>query len=215
MTGALALDLASHAATIAAAVVLWLYKDLEQTDVPDRRRSWRMNGILACICALYIWRGDCLPSYHPEPSLGIFVAWGMAAIWIGHAVFCLGLLRTRTAAAAKPRLIPMSLGMTTTALVALVEELLFRGGIQNAVLSSTHGAQGGLYGVFALNLVFGLMHYNRGFTFAMSAGFVGMIFSIATIASGSLLPAIVMHVGWNVLMGVARMRPHVIVQPVG
>jgi membrane protease YdiL (CAAX protease family) len=173
------------------------------------------DGILTSICAIYIWRGDCVPIYRPESPLGTLVAWGMAAIWIGHALFQLRLLRQPAHEAQLPRLIPMSLGIATTALIALLEELLFRGGIQNEVLSSVHGAQGSVYGIFAVNLVFGLMHYNRDFAFALSSGFVGMIFSIATLASGSLVPAIVMHVGWNVLMGVARMRPHVVVEPVG
>ena len=37
MTGASALQLTSHAAVIVGAVILWLYKDLEQSDLPDRR----------------------------------------------------------------------------------------------------------------------------------------------------------------------------------
>jgi len=215
MTGASALQLTSHAAVIVGAVILWLYKDLEQSDLPDRRRSWSMNGILAFICAVYIWRGAGAPVYRAESSVGTMIAWGMAAVWMVHGIFRLGLLRREAALNHPPQLIPMSLGIATTALIALLEELLFRGGLQNEIIPLTHAMNADVYGVFAINLVFGLMHYNRGFMFAMSAGFVGTIFSIVTLASGSLLPAIVMHVGWNVTVGIARMRPHEIVETAG
>jgi membrane protease YdiL (CAAX protease family) len=215
MTGTLALRLMSHAAVIAGSIILWIYKDLEQADAPDRRRSWRLNGILACFCVICIWRGDSVPAYRPHSSVGTIVAWSMALLWIGHAIFCLGLLRLPTVQSQNPRLVPMSLGMATTGLIALLEELIFRGSFQNEAFRITHPLQADVYGIFAINLLFGLMHYNRGFTFAMSAAFVGTIFSIATIASGSLLPAIVMHVGWNILVGLARLRPHQVVDAAG
>jgi len=74
MTGASALQFTSHAAVIVGAVILWLYKDLEQSDLPDRRRSWSMNGILAFICAVYIWRGAGAPVYRAESSVGTMIA---------------------------------------------------------------------------------------------------------------------------------------------
>jgi membrane protease YdiL (CAAX protease family) len=139
----------------------------------------------------------------------------MAVVWIGHAAYHVGLFRLATDQTNAPQLLPNSLGIATTALIALLEELFFRGWLQDELYRVGHALNADLYSIFALNLLFGLMHFNRGFTFAMSAGFVGMIFSIATLASGSLLPAIVMHVGWNVLMGLARLRPHEVGESVG
>jgi membrane protease YdiL (CAAX protease family) len=139
----------------------------------------------------------------------------MTVVWIGHATYHLGLFRLATDQTNAPQLLPNSLGIATSALIALLEELLFRGWLQNELYRVDHALNADVYSIFAINLLFGLMHYNRGFMFALSAGFVGMIFSIATLASGSLLPAIVMHVGWNVLTGLARLRPHEVVESEG
>jgi membrane protease YdiL (CAAX protease family) len=43
-------------------------------------------------------------------------------------------------------------------------------------------------------------------TFALSAGFFGMIMSIAVLLSGSVWPAVATHVAWNLMIGVARRR---------
>jgi membrane protease YdiL (CAAX protease family) len=60
--------------------------------------------------------------------------------------------------------------------------------------------------LFTANAAFALMHANRGMTFALSAGFFGMIMSIAVLLSGSVWPAVATHVAWNLMIGVARRR---------
>lgn len=213
MTDLSALDVAVNIALIVGGILLLIYKDVESAG--DPRQSWGLNAVLAFCCAVYIWHGDAVPLYRAKSTVATLAAWGMTSVWIGHAIWHLGLLARVTDEDEQPQLLPLSLGIATTALIALLEELTFRGWLQNIVFVLTYVTGGQTYGIFAINLLFGLMHYNRGFIFAMSAGFVGTIFSIATLASGSLLPAIVMHVGWNVLIGLARLRPHQIVESAG
>jgi membrane protease YdiL (CAAX protease family) len=84
--------------------------------------------------------------------------------------------------------------------------LLFRGLVQSAALSNFSGPGGPAMALFTVNAAFALMHANRGMTFALSAGFFGMIMSIAVLLSGSVWPAVATHVAWNLMIGVARMR---------
>ncbi len=212
MTDPSALDVAVNIALIVGGILLLVYKDVESGS--DPRQSWGLNAILAFICVVYIWHGDGVPLYRPKSTVGTIVAWGIAATWVVHATWHSRIFASVTNEHDQPQLLPNSLGIATTALIALLEELIFRGWLQNIFFVFAYAMDGQVYGIFLVNLMFGLMHFDRGFIFSMSAGFVGMIFSIATLASGSLLPAIVMHVGWNLLLGLARLRPHRVVESV-
>ena len=163
MTDTLALDFLANVAVVAGVIILLAFKDLEQSDVDDPLRSWRLNGILAFICAVYVWNGDSTPAYPPESSLGTLIVWGMTVVWIGHATYHLGLFRLATDQTNAPQLLPNSLGIATSALIALLEELLFRGWLQNELYRVDHALSADVYSIFAINLLFGLMHYNRGF----------------------------------------------------
>lgn len=92
------------------------------------------------------------------------------------------------------------------ALVALTEELLFRGLMQSSLMGIFSGPGGAVMALFLVNLVFAAMHIGRGLTFALSAGFFGMIMSMTVILSGSVWPAAVTHMAWNLIVGVARRR---------
>jgi hypothetical protein len=54
MIDTLALDFLANVPVVAGAIILLAFKDLEQSDGHDPRRSWRLNGILAFICAVYV-----------------------------------------------------------------------------------------------------------------------------------------------------------------
>ena len=98
------------------------------------------------------------------------------------------------------------LSLAGLALVAATEELLFRGLMQSSLLDSFSGRGGAAAAVFLVNLAFAAMHLRHGLTFAMSAGFFGTILSMTVILSGSVWPAAVTHMAWNVIIGLARRR---------
>lgn len=92
------------------------------------------------------------------------------------------------------------------ALIALTEELLFRGLLQSSLMSILSGSGGAVTAIFLVNLSFAALHARHGLTFALSAGFFGMILSMTVIFSGSVWPAALTHMVWNVLVGLARRR---------
>ncbi|MDQ3077781.1 MAG: CPBP family intramembrane metalloprotease [Pseudomonadota bacterium] len=92
------------------------------------------------------------------------------------------------------------------ALIALTEELLFRGLMQSSLLTALSGPGGTVTALFMVNLAFAAMHANHGLTFALSAGFFGMILSMTVILSGSVWPAALTHMAWNLIIGIARRR---------
>jgi membrane protease YdiL (CAAX protease family) len=92
------------------------------------------------------------------------------------------------------------------ALIALTEELLFRGLMQSSLVGVFSGPGGAVMALFLVNLAFAVMHLGRGLTFALSAGFFGMVMSMTVILSGSVWPAAVTHMAWNLIVGIARRR---------
>ena len=92
------------------------------------------------------------------------------------------------------------------ALIALTEELLFRGLMQSSLMSMLSGPGGAVTAIFLVNLSFAALHVRHGLTFALSAGFFGMILSMSVIFSGSVWPAALTHMAWNVIIGLARRR---------
>ena len=92
------------------------------------------------------------------------------------------------------------------ALIALTEELLFRGLMQSSLMSILNGPGGAVTAIFLVNLSFAALHARHGLTFALSAGFFGMILSMSVILSGSVWPAALTHMAWNVIIGLARRR---------
>ena len=133
----------------------------------------------------------------------IALAWGLALSFLALGAYTLKLFDFRPA---KDRsevwLTDTRLPLAVSLSVAVGEELVFRGYLQSRALDLMPE----VYALFAVNLVFAAIHYKGGLTFAMSAGFFGMLASIMTLASASLAPAIVMHVGWNLLVALARRR---------
>lgn len=93
-----------------------------------------------------------------------------------------------------------------TMLIGLAEELVFRGWLLSASIAFFQGPGGLPMALFATNLLFALLHANRGVTFAMSAGFFGMAMSMTVILSGSIWPAAITHTLWNLMVGLARQR---------
>ncbi|QNN64596.1 CPBP family intramembrane metalloprotease [Sphingomonas rhizophila] len=98
------------------------------------------------------------------------------------------------------------LSLAGTMLVGATEELLFRGLMQSSLLSAFSGPGGAVTALFLLNLAFAALHGRHGLTFALSAGFFGMIMSMTVIFSGSLWPAVVTHAAWNAIVVTARRR---------
>ena len=92
------------------------------------------------------------------------------------------------------------------ALIAMTEELLFRGLMQSSLMSILEGPGGAVTAIFLVNLSFAALHARHGLTFALSAGFFGMILSMSVIFSGSIWPAALTHMAWNVIIGFARRR---------
>lgn len=96
--------------------------------------------------------------------------------------------------------------ITGNVLIALTEELIFRGWMQSALMAAYVGPGGPAVAIFTVNLVFMLMHGTRGLVFALSAGFFGMIMSMTVLASGSIWPAAITHALWNIMIGISRRR---------
>jgi len=140
----------------------------------------------------------------PASMAGMSFAWCMAAAFLLIGAHSLRLFDRRPAMEREPLWLTAGPGrpLVLTALIGVAEELLFRGYLQSVALSMADP----VYALFAVNLLFALIHFKGGLTFALSAGFFGMMASVMTLASASLLPAIVMHAGWNLLMGLARRR---------
>jgi len=135
---------------------------------------------------------------------GVILAWTMAAVFLLVGAASLRLFDRRPPADREPLWLTADPGrpMAVSALIAVGEEVFFRGSLQSFALSFADP----VYALFAVNLLFALIHFRGGLTFALSAGFFGMTASVMTLASASLLPAIVMHAGWNILVGIARRR---------
>lgn len=134
--------------------------------------------------------------------------------WVAATLLCLGFLawgvwdqRHYLFAAAGPdhgHVAATGQSLAGNLLIAATEELLFRGLLQSSALSFFQGPGGPATALFVVNLAFALMHCNRGLTFALSAGFFGMIMSMTVLLSGSVWPAVATHVAWNLLIGIAR-----------
>jgi membrane protease YdiL (CAAX protease family) len=136
-------------------------------------------------------------------SYGVAFGWCAAATFLATGALSLRLFDFRPHQAREPVwLTDTRLPLAVSLLLAAGEEVLFRGVLQSISLS--FGPP--LYPLFAVNVLFAAIHFRGGLTFAMSAGFFGMLASIMTLASASLMPAIFMHVGWNLLVAVARGR---------
>ena len=174
------------------------------------RESEPISWPVAILCGLVILLLGSGINNDPSP--------GMAG-WIAGIALCLGFLawgawdqRHYLFGADGPaggHVQPTGQSLFGNSLIAATEELLFRGLVQSAALTSFEGPGGPAMALFAVNAAFGLMHANRGMTFALSAGFFGMIMSMAVLLSGSVWPAVATHVAWNLMVGVARRRVEV------
>ena len=134
---------------------------------------------------------------------GTAFAWTVATAYLLVGAYSLRLIGPRPAPDRAPLWFTApGFPMLVSCLVAVGEEVLFRGVLQSICLTLV----GPVYAIFLVNALFALIHAKGGLTFAMSAGFFGTIASVITLASDSLLPAIAMHVGWNALVGLARRR---------
>lgn len=91
--------------------------------------------------------------------------------------------------------------MVLAANAGICEELFFRLALPLVATAATGSAWTGI--VLAL-LVFGIMHAYQGWLGIAATTAVGALFWAIFLASGSLLPAIVAHVVWNL---VALLRP--------
>lgn len=179
-------------------VLMMILRDRESEPI-----SWPM-AILCGLVILLLGSG-----INNDPAPGI-------AGWIAAIALCLGFLawgawdqRHYLFGAPGPaggHVQPTGQSLFGNALIAATEELLFRGLVQSAALSNFSGPGGPAMALFTVNAAFALMHANRGMTFALSAGFFGMIMSIAVLLSGSVWPAVATHVAWNLMIGVARRR---------
>lgn len=179
-------------------VLMMILRDRESEPI-----SWPM-AILCGLVILLLGSG-----INNDPAPGI-------AGWIAAIALCLGFLawgawdqRHYLFGAPGPaggHVRPTGQSLFGNALIAATEELLFRGLVQSAALSNFSGPGGPAMALFTVNAAFALMHANRGMTFALSAGFFGMIMSIAVLLSGSVWPAVATHVAWNLMIGVARRR---------
>lgn len=187
-------------------VLVGIYTAFEPVGGSDPRRTSTRNAVLASLCFYYAMSPSTQPIARPQSAMAPIFVWLLVAAWLAIAVAYLRPFRSATEPDVGPTLQPSSLGIVTMALLAVMEEIIFRGWLQNIALAASTALNENAYALFAVNFLFAVMHYSRGMIFALSAGFVGMVFSIATLASGSLLPAIVMHVGWNVMVGIARAR---------
>ena len=143
--------------------------------------------------------------------IGDLFAWGVAALYLLIGAFSLRLVGPRGARDGEPLWFTPDSGrlVIVAVFIAVGEEAVFRGLLQGFLLSLLQP----VYALFAVNALFALIHARGGLTFAMSAGFFGMIASVITLASGSLAPAIVMHVGWNLLIALARRRASALLSP--
>ena len=179
-------------------VLMMILRDRESEPI-----SWPM-AILCGLVILLLGSG-----IHNDPAPGM-------PGWIAGIALCLGFLawgawdqRHYLFGAPGPaggHVQPTGQSLFGNALIAAAEELLFRGMVQSAALATFEGPGGAATALFAVNAAFALMHANRGMTFALSAGFFGMIMSIAVLLSGSVWPAVATHVAWNLMIGVARRR---------
>ena len=171
------------------------------------RESEPLSWPMAILCgAVILLLGSGI---HNDPTPGM-------AGWIAAIALCLGFLawgawdqRHYLFGAPGPtggHVQPTGQSLFGNSLIAATEELLFRGLVQSAALSNFSGPGGPAMALFTVNAAFALMHANRGMTFALSAGFFGMIMSIAVLLSGSVWPAVATHVAWNLMIGVARRR---------
>lgn len=179
-------------------VLMTILRDRESEPI-----SWPM-AILCGLVILLLGSG-----IHNDPAPGM-------AGWIAAIALCLGFLawgawdqRHYLFGADGPtdgHVQPTGQSLLGNSLIAATEELLFRGLVQSAALTNFSGPGGPAMALFTVNAAFALMHANRGMTFALSAGFFGMIMSIAALLSGSVWPAVATHVAWNLMIGVARRR---------
>lgn len=192
----------------AGGVLLMRYRNLANISEAEAQRPLALNVGLAVICGVYLLSGFATPIHQPTSMVGPIFAWIMVVVWLIVAAVTMKLFSAPAEDTGQPLIAASKLGISTTALIAVLEELVFRGWLHNMIMPVAFLLGGSAYAVFGINLLFAALHYKGGTTFALSAGFTGTIFSIATLASGSLVPAIIMHVGWNVMVGIARTRPH-------
>lgn len=162
---------------------------------------------MAVLCGVIILL--LLTSVHDAP---VETPWG----WPAAIALCLGFLacglwdqRAYLFGAAGPERGHVSSSgrsLAGLALIALTEELLFRGLIQSSLMSILTGPGGAVTAIFLVNSSFAALHARHGLTFALSAGFFGMILSLSVIYSGSVWPAALTHMAWNVIIGLSRRR---------
>ena len=178
-------------------VVMMVARDRESEPL-----SWPMAIVCAAVILLLVWGIHDTPA---EPA-----GW-LSAAAIGVGFLCWGVWDQRAYlfGSAGPELghvQPSGQSLVGNMLIAATEELLFRGFMQSSVIGIFNGPGGAVMALFAVNLAFALMHANRGMTFALSAGFFGMIMSMTVILSGSVWIAVATHVAWNLLVGLSRRR---------
>lgn len=172
-------------------------------NVEDAPLSWPMTVLCFAICGLllYAYRGS------PEPG---FAGWAIAiALCVGFLGWGIWEQRDWLFGTPPEGGYPLAASGQTIVgniLIALAEELIFRGWMQSALMAAYVGPGGAAVAIFTVNLVFMMMHGTRGLVFALSAGFFGMIMSMAVLASGSIWPAAITHALWNILIGISRRR---------
>lgn len=95
-------------------------------------------------------------------------------------------------------LTPHTLGLVL--LVPAAEELFFRGVLLDYFRRKLSG---GGRAALAVSMIFGLAHLPQGLTVAVSLGVLGLLWAFVTLATGSLIWSVALHLAWN---GLAVLR---------
>ncbi|HVF37588.1 MAG TPA: CPBP family intramembrane glutamic endopeptidase [Sphingomicrobium sp.] len=179
-------------------VVMVIVRDRESAPI-----SWPM----AVVCGLFI--ALIASGIHNDEAAGPYG-------WAAAIALCLGFLgwgawdqRSYLFAVEGPaqgHVAATGQSLAGNLLIAATEELLFRGLMQSSAMGFFEGPGGPVMALFSVNLAFALMHQQRGMTFALSAGFFGLIMSMSVLLSGSVWPAVLTHMAWNLMVGIARRR---------
>ena len=86
---------------------------------------------------------------------------------------------------------------TSGVMAAIAEEMMYRGVLQHWALVQFRDP---LVSLFVVCTVFAVVHLYQGVSFTMTAGFLGMCAAVMTYWSGSLIPALILHLGWNTIV---------------
>jgi membrane protease YdiL (CAAX protease family) len=89
-------------------------------------------------------------------------------------------------------------------LVPVVEELFFRGVVLDFLLRRLKSSP---LAVVLVSALFGLAHLPQGLTVAIVMLLLSIAFASVTLATGSLVWAIVLHLGWNALAVLRDLSP--------